>query len=169
MKLSVLQGQLDKADTSKHQRRYTASEKLFAMTLNFLSPAAYRFARTVFSLPSSSTLRTYVSVNGEPGWTAEAFAQLKQQAERDIWMQDVVLIVDGIHLKKACQWDAINKRYTGYADFGCGSDLTDLPMAKEAVVFLVVGLASVVQLYLKIRLHHLEKTHNRRMMGTNTR
>ena len=42
MKLSVLQGQIANAARAKHQRRYSANEKLFAMTLNFLSPKAYR-------------------------------------------------------------------------------------------------------------------------------
>ena len=54
--------------------------------------------------------------------------------------------MDGVHLKKSCQWDAISKCYSGYADFGCGSSLTDLPLAKEAIVFMVVGLAKFFEL-----------------------
>jgi hypothetical protein len=52
-KLKIIESQLENQDKDKHHIRYSDEVKLFTMTLNFLSPKAYRFARTIFTLPCS--------------------------------------------------------------------------------------------------------------------
>lgn len=59
---------------SKHP--YNDTIRSFAMTLHFYSPKAYSFVRSSFrsALPYPSTLRKWsTSVDGRPGFTAEAF------------------------------------------------------------------------------------------------
>ena len=49
-------------------RRYPDEVKRFALTMNFYSPIAYEYLRTVFSLPHSSSLSNWsTSVNCDVG------------------------------------------------------------------------------------------------------
>ena len=66
----------------KNLRKYSQEIMEFAMTLHFLSPKAYAFARKHLCLPSKSTLRRHQSVDGEPGWTSQSFAALKADSEK---------------------------------------------------------------------------------------
>lgn len=61
---------------SSVQEPYNDTLRSFAMTLHFYSAKAYEFVRRSFckSLPHPSTIRTWhTSVDGRPGFTAEAF------------------------------------------------------------------------------------------------
>lgn len=61
---------------SSVQEPYNETLRSFAMTLHFYSAKAYEFVRRSFckSLPHPSTIRTWhTSVDGRPGFTAEAF------------------------------------------------------------------------------------------------
>lgn len=64
--------------------KYPPELRAFALTLHFYSPAAYEYVRSKFNeaLPSQRTLRGwYKSIQGAPGFTAEAFSFLEKFAE----------------------------------------------------------------------------------------
>jgi hypothetical protein len=50
------------------------------------------------------------------------------------------LMLDEMSIKNHVSWDG--KKYQGYIDLGNGADNDSLPMAKEALVFMVVSLNS---------------------------
>ena len=126
LKLSLVSNEVCNAGRTSN-RRYSDDVMQFAHTLHFLSPKAYRFVRKTMYLPCESTLRSRQSVRGEPGWTAETFDALKQDAEKT----DCVLIMDAMHLKSAVQWSPALKRFVGYEDFGNGA-CEEGDMAREA-------------------------------------
>ena len=47
-------------------------------------------------------------------------------------------MLDEMAIKKHVAWDG--KRYQGYVDLGSGTDDDTLPIAKDALVFMVVSL-----------------------------
>ena len=90
------------------------------------------------ALPHPSTIRQWYSgINGEPGFTSEAFSALSLRASED---KEVIcsLMVDEMAIKKHIEWDG--KRFVGYVDIGTGVDNDTAPVATEALVFLVVSL-----------------------------
>lgn len=61
-------------------KEYTKDLKTFALNLNFYSPKAYKYVRETFKncLPHPRTIaKWYRRLNCNPGFTAEAFACLK--------------------------------------------------------------------------------------------
>lgn len=63
---------------------YPPEMRAFALTLHFYSAKAYRYVRKSFalSLPHTSVIRRWYSgINGEPGFTQEAFAALEVKVE----------------------------------------------------------------------------------------
>ena len=62
----------------KQGHRFSDVVKAFALTVFYYSPRAYNFLRTVFCLPSVSSLRDYnSSVDSSPGFCATVFDFLK--------------------------------------------------------------------------------------------
>ena len=65
------------------RKAYPPELRAFALTLQFYSTKAYNYVRQHFNLalPSLSAIRRwYQSINGDPGFTTEAFAALKARA-----------------------------------------------------------------------------------------
>ncbi|EZA47328.1 THAP domain-containing protein [Ooceraea biroi] len=93
------------------------------MTLHFYSPKAYRYVRQTFcsALPDSSTLRSwYSTINSEPGFTSESFDALKERVSEE---------------KKS------GSKLSGYVDVGSGIETCDdIPLAKDALVFMAVAI-----------------------------
>lgn len=83
--------------------------------------------------------RWYTVVNGKPGFTYEAFVVLKEKC--DTGPVYVNLTVDEMCIKKHVEVDTHNNIY-GYISLGTGrsNDGDDLPFARNAFMFLVVGL-----------------------------
>ena len=72
----------DKDGPSKE--KYPPALRAFALTLNFYSAKAYRFVRKTFDLqlPHPSVIRKwYSTIDGQPGFTAEAFTSLEAEAK----------------------------------------------------------------------------------------
>lgn len=116
------------------------------MTLHFYSPKAYRYVRQKFcnALPDPSTLRSwYGSINCEPGFTSESFDALKKkvsEGEKIGKKVIVALMLDEMSIKKGIQHLREGK-LRGYVDIGSGIDTCDdIPLAKDALVFMVVAL-----------------------------
>lgn len=126
--------------------KYEPVLRSFALTLHFYSPKAYEYVRNTFDLclPHSSTIRTwYQGIDGDPGFTAEAFDVLRKHAEASQQLGRSLfcsLVMDEMSIRKHIEFDG--KKHWGYVDLGTNLDDSDsLPAAKEALVFMVVAVA----------------------------
>ena len=124
---------------------YSPELKSFALTLQFYSSKAYSFLRKTFNLalPSQSQIRRWYSkIPADPGFTEPAFNALKLKEEEAKENGKEVLcslMLDEMSIKKHVSWDG--HKYQGYVDLGNGAD-DSLPMANDALVFMVVSLNS---------------------------
>lgn len=117
---------------------YTAKIKKFCLTLNFLSPSAYKYVRATFDtcLPHPKTLsKWYSNVNAEPGFSDESFRALKDKAASSEHKIHCALIVDEMSLRQQSLWDG--KKNCGYVDMGTGTTDECKTLASEAYVFLL--------------------------------
>ena len=125
---------------------YNPDLMAFALTLHFYSAKAYEFVRKTFhlALPHQVTIRKqYSKIPAEPGFTKPAFDELKKKAEEA--KQDgkeVVcsLMLDEMAIKKHVFWDGT--RFRGFVDLGNDVDDDSLPVATQALVFMVVCVNS---------------------------
>ncbi|KAH0811281.1 hypothetical protein GEV33_011508 [Tenebrio molitor] len=104
---------------------------------------AYNFVRESFNtcLPHPKTLsRWYKTVNGNPGFTEESFHAIRQMVEKSNYELFGALLVDEVAIRKHLDYDGHNM--TGYVDLGTGLEGDDRPLAKEALVFMVVSINS---------------------------
>lgn len=125
-------------------RKYDPEVRAFSLTLNFYSPKAYSFVREHFNnyLPHPSTLsKWYRSVNGTPGFTQEAIHALSVKIkEAEAKGHNVIcnLVYDEMSIRKCIEWTG--KITTGYVDIGANVSSDLLPVATEAIVFMLVAV-----------------------------
>ena len=94
--------------TSAHW--YSEVTKQFAMTLHYYSPKAYEFVRKILKLPHSSSIKHWAaSVDCEHGYLTNVIQAIGKLAEREVWMKDVVLIVDAMSIHKMTMYDKKQK------------------------------------------------------------
>lgn len=126
--------------------KYPPEIKSFALTLQFYSSKAYEFVRKTFdmALPHQTQIRKwYAKVPAAPGFTEPAFEALKikvEEAKKDRKKVVCSLMLDEMAIKKHVSWDG--KKYHGYVDIGNGIDDDSTPVAKDALVFMVVSVNS---------------------------
>jgi hypothetical protein len=139
--------QIVKRQVAKSRQRlakvYSPELRKFALTLHYYSPRAYNFVRESFNtcLPHPKTLsRWYKTVNGNPGFTEESFHAIRQMVEKSNYELFGALLVDEVAIRKHLDYDGHNM--TGYVDLGTGLEGDDRPLAKEALVFMVVSINS---------------------------
>ena len=139
----IFQSQLQNNGKGATGRRYSEEFKQFALTLYFCSPKAYNFLRKIFFLPHQSSIRNWTSsVNCEPGFLSEAFANLQRQSEENVDMSECALILDGMSIRKQILYCQRLAKYVGFTDYGnLVPEGADTP-ASEALVFMLVGLKS---------------------------
>lgn len=126
------------------RQKYCPELRSFALTLSFYSMKAYNYVRAKFNktLPHPRTIsKWYQSVDAAPGFLKESFNILKNKAQ-ELQKKNQKLIcglqMDEISIKRFVEWNG--KKMTGYVDLGTNLDGDDLPEAKEALVFLLVGV-----------------------------
>lgn len=125
----------------KTSNKYPPELRAFALTLHFYSPAAYEYVRAKFNnaLPAQRTLREwYKAVNGEPGFTSEAFALLKNVTQGRDEPLFAALMIDDMSIKKHVQ--LVGNKVVGYVDLGTELSDDSLPEATNACVFMAVAL-----------------------------
>jgi hypothetical protein len=115
--------------------------------INYFQKNISRYVRQIFnlSLPHESVLRLWCSrVDGSPGFTEQAFCQLKLKVEdqkkkkREV-IVEVVMDEMAIHKKV----EFTGGRFVGCSDLGNGSTPDDTsPPASEALVFMAVAVNS---------------------------
>ncbi|KAF0706885.1 THAP-type domain-containing protein, partial [Aphis craccivora] len=127
---------------SGKQFTYPKEIREFALTLQYYSPRAYLYVRKSFSniLPHPRTLRWwYTVVDGKPGFTLEALEAIKQKvAAGHVYCN---LTVDVMCVKRHLETDTHQNVY-GHVNMGTNVvyDSDEIPLAKNALVFLVVGM-----------------------------
>lgn len=121
---------------------------MFALALYSYSPAAYKYMRELFSnnLPHKSTLQKWYansSVSGEAGLCQQSFEILNQKVE-ELKAKEIQpicsLIFDEMAIKKHLQWSNTKKTFLGQINYGFRADNLELPIANNALVFMLNGI-----------------------------
>ena len=133
IKLAMIQNEFLNAH-KKGQYTYSPKVREFAITLNFLSPKAYRYAKKSFRLPSISTIRKWNTVKGDPSQTNESFCVLK------VSFVYTKLLCFGMD-KKSEQFSKPHGKFVGYVDYGTGPQ-PEIGFATEALVIMATGLTN---------------------------
>lgn len=119
-------------------KKYSEELKVFALTLHYYSPAAYKYVRRTFNtcLPHTRTIsRWYQSINGLPGFTSEAFEALKLKAGASENEIICALVMDEMAIRQHEEWVPSQGKSYGYVDMGTGSQ--ENIIASNALVFLL--------------------------------
>ena len=94
------------------------------------------------ALPHPSVIRSWFSqINGETGFTSEAFAVLHARVKQAaVEKKEVVcsIMLDEMTIRKHVEWDG--KRFCGFVDVGTDIEDDSAPVANEALVFMAVCL-----------------------------
>ncbi|KAL4121129.1 hypothetical protein QTP88_013694 [Uroleucon formosanum] len=113
--------------------------KQFSVTLQYYSP--YTYVRKVFNnLSGPRTLcRWYMVVDGNTGFTAEAFEAISKQAKENIVCCN--LVIDEMCIRQHVEMDSQKKMY-GFINMGAdyAYDNENISLAKNALVFLTVSI-----------------------------
>ena len=88
-------------------------------------------------LPHPKTKR-HQSINGNPSFSSEALAALKNLAVAKGTDLLCTLVIDEMAIRCQVEWDG--ESYVGYVDFGTTVDDNLLPVAKEALVYMDVSV-----------------------------
>ncbi|GLV43869.1 hypothetical protein CBL_11551 [Carabus blaptoides fortunei] len=137
----ILTRQLQGKKKLPKTRKYEAEIRSFALTLHYYSPAAYEYVRQKFdsNLPHPKTLyRWYKNMNGNPGFTEEAFAAIKVKSSNSTNPIYCTLVMDEMAIYSASHYDGSN--YFGYIDMGTGIEVDTNELAKSVLVFLLVAI-----------------------------
>jgi hypothetical protein len=102
--------------TSKNAK-FTPELRAFALTLNFYSPRAYNNVRSTFNnlLPHPVTInKWYSSVNGDPGFTEEAFEAIKLRVANCNHSKTIVvnLVLDEMAIRQKVEYSG--DKFHGY-------------------------------------------------------
>ncbi|KAK6167116.1 hypothetical protein SNE40_021216 [Patella caerulea] len=126
----------------KPHGEYTEEQRNFSLTLHLYSPKAYEFLRTVLPLPAGRSLRRWLeNIEAEPGIsTCMINTLIKKKDENPDEYTHCSLMLDAMAIRKQVTYDSHAGKLVGFVDLGTGIDETD--EAKEALVFMLVGIKS---------------------------
>lgn len=132
--------QLQCIKKKKTGRRWGESDKATALTLFHSSPKAYRILKSIFVLPSVSTLRRSMrQVSIYPGFNAHILDALKLQVSSMAESSSLCAIVlDEMSIKENVSYNKERDEVEGFEDFGTGGRTKYI--ANHATVFMVRGL-----------------------------
>ena len=143
IQLSIFRDTKNNVSCAPNGRRYTDTVKEFETTLNYYSPKAYQYVRSILPLPHPSLIRKWSSIlECEPGFIKEAFESLQKDATSCPEKQDCCLIIDAMSTRKQTLWDSQQDKYVGFVNYGTVPTEKPDILASEAVVFLLVGARS---------------------------
>lgn len=90
----------ERKSKEKNAVQYSTAMKDFSKTLFIYSLKAYAYKRKKFTLPHSSTIRSWMSsINCESGFLTEGLAFLKLEVQKCNWLLDCCLIFDSLSIK----------------------------------------------------------------------
>ena len=125
-------------------RRYSDNIRNLAINLSFYSNPGYEKLRTIFKLPSTSSLKRYLAPVGcASGILKNALAEIQQQIKDGLHGAEATVSIDEMAIKKGIHWDPKLKKYFGFDEFpNKQQSETDDPVssvATQALVFYIVG------------------------------
>lgn len=136
----------------KTYETYSENVRKFCMKQQYYSTAAYKSLRLFFNnnLPARRTLQMWYSVvDGSPGICKSALEILREKAESYLAENGhrlhLTLIWDEMSIRKHLCWSAEEQSFIGFStvinssENHSNEDSTQLKLAKDALVFLVVG------------------------------
>jgi hypothetical protein len=140
IQLSIFRDTKNNVSCAPCGRRYSDVVKEFASTLNYYSPKAYQYVRSILPLPNLSLIRKWSSVlECEPGFIKESFESIQKEAMQCPEKKDCCIIIDSMSTRKQTLWDDKQDKYVGFVDYGTTPTEKPDTLASEAVVFLLVG------------------------------
>ena len=143
IQLSIFKDTKNNVSCAPCGRRYSDAVKEFATTLNYYSPKAYQYVRSILPLPHPSLIRKWSSIlECEPGFIKEAFESLQKYAMSCPEKKDCFLLIDAMSTRKQMLWDPKQDRYVGFVNYGAIPTEKPDTLASEAVVFLLVDARS---------------------------
>lgn len=139
---------MDQLLHGRKDAKYNPNVRMFALTLYFYSPRAYKYIRQKFGnhLPHKTTLQKWYansSVNGEPGFCKQSIEILSEKAEelKAKGIEPICSIIfDEMAIRKHLQWSPAQKKFLGQVTYGFRPENSELPIANNALVFLVNGI-----------------------------
>jgi len=124
---------------SKISHRFSDTVKAFALTTYYYSYRAYKFLKTVFCLPSISSIRDYnSSTDSSPGFCSTVFNYLKSST----WpcKSECCLMIDVMSMRQESCWNSKSGQFVGHVDYG-GNMNSDSKLASEVLAFMAVGVS----------------------------
>jgi hypothetical protein len=121
-------------------KRFSPSDKNFALSLYFTGPKAYSFCQQLFILPSKRTLQLWLSrLNIKPGFSESVLVLLEKKVHSMNEQNKLcALLLDEMSLKTALVYNAPDDIIEGYED--CAHLGRSTKIANSALVFMVKGL-----------------------------
>lgn len=127
-------------------KQYNEAVRIFAITLNSLSPRAYNYLREKFrkNLPHVGTIKKWYAnsqCNGEPGVSQESINTLRNLVEDSNEEVYVTSSFDEMNIRRNCQWSDVQKKFIGQITYGSIPENAQyLPVANNAIVFMINGI-----------------------------
>ena len=119
--LELIKNQLLNQEKDPKGRRYEEEVKKFALTLNFYSPRAYDYIRTVFSLPHARSLSKWTSsVECQPGIFSDALSSIGESIITNPDHADCALLCDAMSIKSSVFYSRSSGEYEGFVNYGDG-------------------------------------------------
>lgn len=117
-------------------QRYSVKIKTFAFTVFYYSPKAYRYLRTILTLPAPRSIRRWLqSVKCSPGFLIDVMENIKDKDDT------FSLVIDSMAIRQRLIKVPNSERLQGYVDYGNGIN-NGGKKATEALVFLLVSMTS---------------------------
>lgn len=120
---------------------------MFALTLHFHSPRAYKYIREKFNnnLPNKRTIQKWYANCNVSGadiceQSLDILAKNADKLKSTGTEPVCALIFDEMSIKKHLQWSCVQKIFLGPINYGFRPESSEVPLAKEAIVFMVNGI-----------------------------
>lgn len=135
-----INSQLRNVGRPPNGRRWTVSDKAFALSIYKRSPRLYRYLRAYFQLPSIRTLKDVLSsIPFECGMIKPVLEHLKLQTENmDELDRCCTLIFDEVSLSRGFYYESHQQKICGFEDLGILGRNENA--ANHALVFMVRGI-----------------------------
>lgn len=134
--LNLLQHQL-----KKHKKvRWNKQAKQTCLSLHFTGPRLYKFLRSIYTLPSVSTLNRFVAhVTLKPGINPGIMKNLKYKVQSMLPVdRKCILLIDEMSIKSGLTYKRKFQSISGFVDLG---NKSQSPIqANSALVFMLAGL-----------------------------
>lgn len=133
----ILLNEVKNRKAKNQSKRYSAKTRSFAFTLYYYSPQAFRYLRSIFTLPSPRTIQRWLEViECKPGFLKHILDIIANKPGPKVYN----LVVDSMSMWK--QTIIQNGEVLGHCNYGgvVGSAGKDDTLATEALVFLLVPI-----------------------------